>query len=421
MKRSTRTLYLMALLSAIALVSCRKEADYTTTSDSEKSEAARRKAATKKAEQVSYILEEIYKDPEVRAEVNAAIKSEFYEDETILLKDLLDPEISPVYKTAKLQDEFKKGKAQKGKFAQKFKEVLRKGAYRNAARFAAPGARTSDVFDDGGVSIYFPYSENFSNVSEDRVTIVFNDEEGDGNNVPGQRPYVCGYNRTEPEICYTTVNVNDNYADVNPTHIIGTATEPPMQSRTEGGPEIRKVLLGWIRCTRQYDDLRETRANGKNGKGSEIMVIRASGYLKVVNQQVTDLQDVIPVHFKRGDIRKGRWKRMYAIWDSDWKVDNLQQVFGIYEEDTEGTKRFTGSIGTTLRVADSTASATVTANIGYDVTVKTQDEIIRQLGWSRASYFGDASNNQGHGFYDGWPIYDGGAHVSYTLPWRFVP
>ena len=111
-------------------------------------------------------------------------------------------------------------------------------------------------------------------------------------------------------------------------------------------------------------------------------------------------------------------------------------MYAIWEDDSEGTKTFTGSLGTTVRV-DSNVS--ITANIGFNVSVKTQDELVTQRKITRTAYFGAAKTDQGWGFYlcdkngscrydntflpsGNWPAYDGnggnGAIWAYTWPYN---
>jgi hypothetical protein len=111
----------------------------------------------------------------------------------------------------------------------------------------------------------------------------------------------------------------------------------------------------------------------------------------------------------------------------------------VYEEDSEGTKTFSGSLTTATRpLFDSTL--TISGTIGFSITVKTQDELVLQRKISRTAYFGDAKTDQGWGFnlcdtkggkcrYDNtflstgnWPAYDGngtgGANWNFTWPYN---
>lgn len=113
----------------------------------------------------------------------------------------------------------------------------------------------------------------------------------------------------------------------------------------------------------------------------------------------------------------------------------MEQVYAIWEEDTQGTKTFNGSIGTTLRVSDSNPPSTITGTIGFSLTVMTQDELILQRKISRNAYFAGARSDQGCGFaltdytgtkYDNtfltsgayWPVYDCGVNWSFTWPYN---
>ena len=51
----------------------------------------------------SEVLEAMYADEKVVNEVNQSISADFYSDESIVLKDLISPEASPLFKNARLK------------------------------------------------------------------------------------------------------------------------------------------------------------------------------------------------------------------------------------------------------------------------------------------------------------------------------
>jgi hypothetical protein len=104
----------------------------------------------------------------------------------------------------------------------------------------------------------------------------------------------------------------------------------------------------------------------------------------------------------------------------------------VWEDDTKGTKTFTGSLTTTVKL--SSGASTVGA-IGFNVQVQTQDELITQRNTTRSAYFGAAKTDQGWGFqmcddkgcrYDDtflptgqyWPKWDEGTIWGYTWPYN---
>jgi len=405
------------------------------------------------------ILKKVYKNLWAVHEVNAAIKSEFYVDERVLLRDLLTPETSPLYSSAK----FLNANARKGTFKKMFAEELSKGYYPLLKSImgtppSVPSRQTAEVWpsvdstneiwtSQWGIRIYFPYSENFPWVSPNDpgnntpdgnlVTIVSADREADSG--PGDEPYFCfsypNNNLTEEikSVCYRPVTVNDDYAEAKPTHIVGVGAEP-VRIMTDPPPpagNVHRVFHGWSALTQQLD--RFISFTG-NGGGSEIKVARINGYLQFQNQQVTNFTgDVNTVNYTRKEITKKRWKRVYTVWNPDWNVNNLEQTYAVWEEDNEGTKTFTGSLGTTVRIDSNT---TATGNIGFSITTKTQDELVTQRKITRAAYFGAAKSDQACGFqmcddkgcrYDDtfltsgqyWPIYDCGSIWRYTWPYNF--
>lgn len=401
--------------------------------------------------EVADILKVVYSKPKAVQEVVATIRTEYYVDERVLLKDLLTPETSPVYETEK----FRTSGVEKGVFKTAFFEAYAKGDYPNLKEALKPTASNHRTLEQGidpkheiwtnsnGVSIYFPYSEDFpginpndpSNNTENGnlITIVAADRHADSG--PGDEPYYCFADATFTSytVCYRPVTVNDAYAESRPTNIVGMGAHPARIMRDPPPPSanVNRVFVGWIRLqNKQYDRL--ISFNSANGGGSEVKVCRISGYLQFQNQQVTNFTgDAVEVNIKRRDITRKNWHRFYSVWDEDWVTANTEQVVAVYEEDSEGTETFSGSLSTTVRIDTGT---TASGNIGYNVTVKTQDELILQTKYSRSGYFGAAKYDQAWGFqmcdgrtgycrYDDyfnsrWPIYNGGANWSFTFPFN---
>lgn len=396
--------------------------------------------------EITSILKSIYGKAWVVYEVNAAIKSEFYEDETVPLRDLLTPDRSPLYKSQK----FLAAKAQPGVFKKAFAEQLQKGDYPNLKKLMGqppsslsrtmnewPAVDTANEIwsDQYGYSIYFPYSEDYplvtpfdpdiNTINGQLVTIVAADREADS--APGYEPYhepdpvVRQQLDCTPEnICYVLVTVDDNYADGefgnHATHIVGVGAEPSIVNSTHQTSQVYLVFIGDVKLTEHFDKLISLSGNGG---GSEIRFIRGSAYLQPNNSgQITNATNTISKNFKRRD--KGKWKALNSIWDSDWKVDNHEQIFGIYEDDTQGTKTFSGSLTTTLTVppAPQSPGGTIVGTYGYSITVQTQDEIIKQMNWDRTSFYqyNQGGLNNGCGTRNGWTIYDCGLGIRYTMP-----
>ena len=205
--------------------------------------------------------------------------------------------------------------------------------------------------------------------------------------------------------------IADNY----PTHVVGMS-QPSVASVVAPGTTVYKVQIGYAKLRYQRDKLFSITGNGG---GSEVMICRASGYLKYDGQQITSFQDVIPVNFTRRDIRKGKWVRIYSTWDPDWNVEDKEQVLTVYEDDNANEVTVSGSIETTIKLSDNSLKI---GPLSYSIKVKTQDAILRQIKLDRNSYFLDANNDQGHGEMGGWPIYDNGNRqpFAYTMPYTVI-
>ncbi|RPD44212.1 hypothetical protein [Paracnuella aquatica] len=426
--------------------------------------------------EVSEVLKKVYEHPKAYYEVNATILSGHYEDERVLLKDLLFPETSPLYQ----KEAFKAFKAHPGSFKQQFYSVLEAGSFphlkaalgakRTATNNQLSGMQPKEQFNvaiatdtareifsnSNGVAIYFPYSENFgSNFTPAYFDNINTDPHGNlativaadriANTAPGSEPYqfLVRYGPAKEdsylEIRYRSVIVDDSYAELKPTHIIGIGAEiimdPPAQPPVV--TSMNRVYVGWVRIgNNKQGDWLVSYGNG-NGGGSEFHIARISGYLKMENQQVTNFEgDDFPVTFKRKEIRKGRWKRVYGVWDPDWKTNNYEQILAVWEADFTGTATFTGSITTTATVTLSPGNtATATRTLGFSIPVSTEDQIYKQRKQDRPSYFAGAKIDQGWGFQmcddkgckndntflpsgQSWPKFDQGTDFGFTWPYN---
>ncbi len=398
-------------------------------------------------EKITLILEDLYKEKKNLKLVNASIYAKAYTDESVLLKDLINPMHSILPGNKKFIELCSKWNVSLQDFSEAFWKAARGKndtqllAFLNFiqnkhlsiqnlsnGQFGVSGQENS--YD---VSIYFPYSSEFDiSASGDSYgpvsSLVAASAEAD--EALGYQPYYSG----GVLVNYQPVVVNDDYVFSHPTHIVGVNGIEPYETQdaalnppTVTTPaNVNRVYVGDAICKVQYDRLISFTGNGG---GSEIAYCRVSGYLKLVGHQITEFEDKTSVKFERGTIRKKQWLRVYAVWDADWVVDNKEQVFAIYEDDNNSEITFTGSLSTRVKIADGT---TVDGSIDYQIKRSSQDEIIKQLKISRVSYFAGALRNQGWGYgidksflptsaANGWPFYDavssGGANVGWTWPY----
>ena len=398
-------------------------------------------------EKITLILEDLYKEKKNLKLVNASIYAKAYTDESVLLKDLINPMHSILPGNKKFVELCSKWNVSLQDFSEAFWKAARVKNDTQLLDFLnfvqnkhlALQNLSNNPLDvnyqdqSSEVSIYFPYSSEFDiSASGDSygpvASLVAASAEAD--EAMGFQPHYSGGALVE----YRPVVVNDDYVFSHPTHIVGVNGIEPYQTQDAAlnpptvttPPNVNRVYIGDAICKTQYDRLISFTSNGG---GSEINYCRASGYLKLVGHQITEFEDKTSVKFERGTIRKKQWLRVYAVWDADWVVDNKEQVFAIYEDDNNSEITFTGSLSTTVRVATGT---NVEGSIDYQIKRSSQDDIIKQLKISRVSYFAGALRNQGWGFgndksflpasaANGWPYYDavpeGGANVGWTWPY----
>lgn len=378
--------------------------------------------------------------------VNAAIFAKVYTDESILLKDLIYTEESRLTNSARFNKALTKHGLSLSTFSSDFwkaveekndpllKSFLEKLKPENTSLNTNQTDRTY-LDQSNKVSIYFPYHEEFIdiNFNTSPKVVSLTTATADADEGIGEIPIYDAYGKI---IRYEKVLVNDAYAEVKPTHIIGlNGVEPYDYNETDdtqlppAPSNVNRVFIGEGICLFQYDKLISFT---ENGGGSEIMYNRISGYLKPVDGHIASFEDVTQVNFSRREITREIWKRTMKVWDDDWEIGDKEQVLAIFEEDTEGEKSFTGSLKTTLKVF----GAPVEASMGFTISIKTKDPIIKQLMISRSSYFAGAFISQGQGFTKDrtfiplnrpdlkWPAYDvhydlkTGANLGWTWPYN---
>jgi hypothetical protein len=389
---------------------------------------------------ITEVLKELYTDNSNLKVVNAAVFSRTYKDETVPVKDLIYPETSLLPLSDKFISYTKKWNVSLNKFAEAFWQKAKKTNDTEFIHFLESlnyslQTANNEPGNGNGPTIYFPYSEEYlpeggGTVTYAPITSVAT-ATADADEGIGDMPlFVNGVFQN-----YIQVLVNDDFCFANPTQIVGIngiEIEPEPNGPPPPPPPppgISRVYVGEGACKKQYDRLISFTGNGG---GSEIKYCHLTGYLQPVNGQVTTFQDIVSVGFSRYTIRNKNWVNVTAVWDDDWVPGDLEQVFGIYEEDNTNTKTFTGSLGTTVTVVP---GSTITGTIGFSITVTSQDEIIRQLKISRNSYFTASFADQGWGFANyatflplpfthGWPRYDnnegmsGGAEVAWLWPYN---
>lgn len=398
-------------------------------------------------DKVTTVFKELYRDKANLKVVNASILSHTYTDESILLRDLIYPEGSLLANNPRFKAIAAKHSVNLTAFASDFWTIANKVEDFEFANFlsslkssnlgnATKNRNAAALLTDGDqVSLYFPYSQSYmidvpygdGSVSGPVTTLVTATADADAGY--GSQSYIDASGVTQ----YKTVIVDDEYSYNNPTHIVGlNGIEPYGEPKADimarfppTGPiptpgvtrEIKQVYVGDVRCRHQYDALISFTGNGG---GSEIRFTRADGFLKIVDGQVqADVWSSGDMSISRWHIRNHKFVDYSSEWDGDWEAANLNENFAIYEEDNRNAVEISGSLVTTLTASPGN---TVVGTIGFKATFKSDDALIRQLNYTRASFFPlnriDLEGEMLHG----WPVRDRNARVSYTLQDRtFIP
>ncbi|MEO6684051.1 MAG: hypothetical protein ABIN48_14610 [Ginsengibacter sp.] len=186
------------------------------------------KALVENLVKVTEVFKELYKDKANLKLVNAAIFSRSYTDESVLLKDLIFPQNSRLNFITKFGEYIKKFNVSLVQFSNNFWHEAKKTNDQTFLQFLSKlEIEPSSVFqrtyngDPEKVTIYFPYSEEWQELPEEGgyyepitsvVAATADADEGWGS----QPYYINGVFQY-----YTQVLINDDFAELNPTHIIG--------------------------------------------------------------------------------------------------------------------------------------------------------------------------------------------------------
>ncbi len=365
---------------------------------------------------VTEIIKKVYAaNPNAIAEVNDLIKIGYYNDEFILLSDLLKYETSLIYQSPKTRNI-----KNKGEFKKEFIKAI--GINSSNAQARTTLEYLTD-YQNGVITIYYPYSDKFTGTTAS-ITVVPADRDAD--EAPG---YILKSGK------WINASAGDLYSQTNPCHLIGVTstdftpapdniyrtTDPnvlpdaarcgiiftgtqekqlPAPPIYPGNlPNIIKVFIGYSRCVYQFD--RWISFTG-NGGGSEIMYSRGDGYLKFANSHVTDFQDLTTVYHTRSDIRDKKALFVAAPWDNQWENNDTEQYYAIWEQDNKGSVNFKFSLATTVN----TGTGQGPGSISFDINKTSQDAIVDQKTITRQSYLTDArdQSKHGHGYLVGFDL-----------------
>ncbi|WP_346236038.1 hypothetical protein ABDK00_017490 [Niabella insulamsoli] len=400
-------------------------------------------------QKVTNVLREVYEEPQTALLMREVLRSRTVGDKAVYLRDLIDADRSSLKENKLLMAALKDKGVSLSTFASNFSQKVSKTndvqlqAFVNNLKAATSvktvqrsvNPTTYSYYENqanGGLhelTIYEPYpfeestDEVYGSLLPTLVAATADADEG-----IGYRPV---YNSNNQLLRYDEVLVNDDYAEQNPTLIIGVnGIEPDIVdnagipvSYDPGTPivvpnlprRVLKVDIGEVTCTKQYDALISFTGNGG---GSEIRFTRADAYLKVQDGQV--LADNFltpgPSSISRKDIRKKRAVTFSAEWDGDWEVDNLQQFMAVYEEDNANTAEIGGKLTTTMKISDSVGIGT---EGNFKITYKSKDEIIYQGKLNRDVFEALNVTDLGCGRKGGWAIRNCSSPVRFTM-WHQV-
>ena len=382
-------------------------------------------------------------DPEVRQELYQISLQPIYIDRYVGLGDLLDP--------VSIQRHKSNGIAEAGAFKRLFEKSYDPSIHTSLKSYVDKALQTlsSRSGDDPEEDLYFycPYCEYYAldQVVSDGFTIA-EATLGGGQTGPGDKPLADG--------SYTQVTVSDNYALATPTIIV--TTEPqgivipevwsdiiicdqseagiafqccsytymgngeysdPFNCTTHGGggggleprtddwlecDGFSAVYTGHIQSTEHMDAFLSV----VDGGGNEMRLARigAGSPFTVDDGQIETnaFAAVLRRYINRGRINDEYPMEWHAEFDPGWECDEPAQMFVLYEEDENSTQNIEGTIGFTPTVTMTIGGLIIEATggaieIGFDIEIESDDDVIWQQTYSREEYFSRNRESRGCG------------------------
>ena len=364
--------------------------------------------------QTSFVLAAISTDPDVAYEIEWGVKTGYYSDESILLKELFFPEKSELYNNPKNKY------PGKHVFAGKFAETFARGNYPHAEEFkdfSLPAARTAnyapptDYLIQNGVQIYFPYSEEFGTTYPDytqpwnQVTTTYepiNNEDANWGEKPVRNPV---RDDRGPWI-YESVWVDDDYAFANRTYILNTDPDPaPARIATcePNCPMATIVKIGWVKSENQF--------GGIFKKGPKLRFVQAEGFI-IPNATTTQpMFAEVGINLTRRDVRKRTWKAFDGVWDLNWSEAEKEHSMTVYEWDKKGSQKWTGSVKVSV--------GTVELNAGFEQNLQSQSSLVYVQQMPRTPFLAANVVDLGNGLRDNFTVYKSQG-VYFTIPIQIV-
>lgn len=364
-------------------------------------------------EQAARILLEISKDAASRSVIINTIRSGYYEDESIVYRDLFDYLNRPAL--------VQLSSADKPRFSNAFNEILNNGNYPGSNFYGVtPLKPKGDNFDlesylsNNKIQIYWPYSENWINETDVTPVISFHPIDNDSINI-GWR-----YQQSGGKYSIQQVTVNDQFAENNPVWIVNfyegskwsynnfyenNNSQPLTPICTEFPTDRLEVSIGKVKFFQNYDGIFDG--------GPEFIFVRGAVSVNSDGQISGTLSPFAEAKLRR---KKYRWyNSTQPIWDTNWKSVIENQLVALYEEDPGTSQTVTVSGTVTYKPDDNTQTS---QTISVSNNFKSRDAIIYNIQYDRCWYLVTSDDDTPFENYEGWNVRGVSGGVKWTMPYR---
>ncbi|MFB6318714.1 hypothetical protein [Saccharicrinis sp. FJH54] len=343
----------------------------------------------------SKVLASMADNKDVTDEISFIISKHMYSDDFVFFRDLFNPEDNKVLKSAGFNQSV---------FESEFDRAL------DQMKLKSTGFDDLKQFlIDNNLALYVPYPLEEYNENNRIPTISFHPLVNDSINCGYEYKSETGLKSTEIlSDPYEIVTVNEEYAEEKPVYLIvpKEIEEPTVPTIDPIDPvatnEINEVKVGWVYLTKQLDGLFDG--------GSELRFEQGAVNVGTDGHVTGTFTTYISCDISRWRIGKAMggyesgFVSLSVPWDTNWKPEETENIFGVWEEDKKSELTFGSTAKFTFGQDVKDTTTGIEYKKGQEISMSiskkiySQDQIIYVMPWDRNWYFATNKANNGWSF-----------------------
>ncbi len=385
-----RNFFYLLVLATFFVASCEKREEIVLDNAAKLSLSQDQLVMIEKMDEASKILSKMVLNQDVLNEVSAMVNKKMYSDDFVFFEDLFYPQRNALLKSARMdfsvfEAEFDKNYDLLG---------LKSGAMDDLKNYLI----------ENNLVLYVPYPLDDYSSDNQIPSISFHPLLNDSTNY-GYEPIPPSSGKSATMKSYDVVDINEEYSVSKPLYLIlPLEPEDPIVKDTpipQPKNKLDEISIGHVYLRNQLDGLFSGGSELRFEKGG--INVSADGHVTGV------FDNILGCNISRSTIRyasKG-WEKGFvnlnAVWETNWKPEELELVFAVWEEDDKSERTLTlggkTTYGTDVKL-DSFVTAKAGQEFNYTVSKKfySQDEVIYALAWDRNWFFATNKIDNGWSF-----------------------